>query len=866
MAAERTKYADTILIGKQPLEASEIIRLRLSQAKLINKEFYLLFRELSDLKRNYAQQLRSVIAKNEDLEKLLMQDMLETRVLTIDELRDFRFDSLGELKGLWNGLFNGLRLELQSSTDFYHLLDRSLIADLKDSTEKDPLWSQSRKLHSALCKTAAEHDQLIKNSASGTVTDAAKLRQVSDQWDTQAADLFEIFEKTDYRRLLGLKNCLLKYESGLSDTLDHKLHSSEESMARILEFDPEAEIDRFAQAAAAYDFKFKVPTNTDTNNKANGASGSFQRLPSSSEPQNKSSQGAKTGHGALGGLASRLSSTGTVIKHDLMKTEFSDSTNNKSLETKKSSNKLRSKMGSIFGRKKLKNKKSGMLQENTIAENETSSVRTGESILNANGNSTLGSEPRTYKQSVADSDSANVQEPLAVPPKPTFAATSSTLSINQPSLKPQPRDRTSTSEPHSSNIASPAADTSTLSTSGSSPMGAPGSTVATSNVSPSAPKTSQPIHIQAPQVPAPPPSRKTVQPVATSFSRGSHGSVPAPATSEFTRESHGARPPAASTTKRADIQSKLFTDLSQADIDAQQNKRQSSISSQMTGELRTLNPQTTGSSLSMPLTTGQSIFHHSELTSFGLNASVAEVISATFKEGVLSSSQLIGEIALNFVADSDKLPIEINLRMNNFKNSEKVIVNQAFIEQVGTEVYKINPLFIHSKTLGAFKYALSNPVAPIVIHPVWRFEDHQASVALTLGIAPTVDEAIQELSVEELTVFVSIEGATPTSALSKPQGSFSKEKKRITWRFKDPLTIKRGGDERLIARFLTEGKAHESAKGVGAKFTIKNYHLGSALELESQEVDVNDPFSATAEWKPVIAKRTLVAGNYMGLS
>ena len=69
MTEQRTKYADSILTTKSPYEATETIRIRLSQVKLLNKDFYLLFKELANLKRNYAQQLRKIIAENKDLKR-----------------------------------------------------------------------------------------------------------------------------------------------------------------------------------------------------------------------------------------------------------------------------------------------------------------------------------------------------------------------------------------------------------------------------------------------------------------------------------------------------------------------------------------------------------------------------------------------------------------------------------------------------------------------------------------------------------------------------------------------------------------------------------------------------------------------------
>ncbi|SCW03141.1 LAFE_0G03862g1_1 [Lachancea fermentati] len=827
MSTERTKYASSILTSKDPLEATEIIRVRLSQAKLINKEFYLFFKELADLKKSYSQQLRKIIAKNEDLEKLLAHDMLEANVLTPDEMRDFHFDSLGALKAVWASVISELKTDLQTSTELYLTLDKDVVVSLKNFTETDPRWTESRKLHSTLSQIAANIDY---NKRKNDSSHAEKLREANYKWDSQAADLFELFESTDYNRLLCLKECLLKFQSGFGDSLNQSLQESEKIMDQITRFEPEAEIDRFAKSATEYNFHFASPSEVTPSS------------PTSPTSTKTASTPSKSSHRSFGNFTNRLSSSGTVIKHDLMKKEFSDDTNNTSLKGKKSSHKLRSRMGSIFGRNKLKNKKSGKLSEHAIPESESSSLRTAESVAHtaATSNHRLDSSHGAEQKPVAPEPNSTREEPPTSLPKPTMAGTSSTLSIHQPPLQPQSREKPLPSQPSQASSATP----DSILAGQPTELQSPPQQQVQSQLHPQ----THPLHIQAPQPPQPPPSRKAGGNIPLDGSREPHGSVPA-----------------VSHTPRRDVQSKLFTDLSQTDIDAQRYRRHSSLSSQMTGEMKMLNPQATGSSMTLPIS-GQSIFQHSELTSFGLNASIAEVINATFKDGILESSQLIGEIALNYISDGSDLPIDINLKMSNVEGLEKVIVNQAFIEPTQTGIYKINPQFIHSKTLGALKYSLPQPIAPIVIHPAWRFEEHQASVVLTLKIAPTVPESVQELILDDLIVFVAIEGANPTSALSKPQGSFSKEKKRITWRSKEPLVLKRDGEERFIARFLTDGLAHESPKGVMSKFTIKNSKVGSGLILQSQEVDVNDPFVTEVAWQPVSTATTLVAGSYHGLA
>lgn len=250
----------------------------------------------------------------------------------------------------------------------YHTIDHDVVTSLKDFTEKDPRWNQSRNMHSALCKTAVDIERYGKESGE---LNQDRLREANDEWDSQAADLFELFEATDYNRLLCLKNCLLTYQSSLGDCLGQNTRANEQVIQQIIDFEPESEIDRFARDASNHKFQFRAPL-----------SGSDATLPRA--PETKSPQSAKNGHGGLGGLANRLSSSGTVIKHELVKSGTSDSSTSHSLKQKKSSGKLKSKMGSIFGRHKLKQKKADRLQEHPISESETSSLRTADSGRHAN--------------------------------------------------------------------------------------------------------------------------------------------------------------------------------------------------------------------------------------------------------------------------------------------------------------------------------------------------------------------------------------------------------------------------------------------------------------------------------------------------
>lgn len=817
MPEERTKYADSILTTKSPYEATEIIRIRLSQAKLINRDFYLLFKEISDLKKNYAQQLRKIVAENENLNRLLKNQMLETQVLTSAELEGFKFDSLGDLTLLWDSIITGLETELKASSDFYHTLNTEIIQALAKSTENDTKWSESKRLHSKLSQIAATIDHHSKNNDR-----EGKLSAANSQWDSEVPSLFELFETIDYNRLEMLKNSALRYQTGVSDFLLNVSGQSESGMTNMLEFEPENEISRFAREASRYSFQTMTSEQVSQKN-------------SQSSPASKNKRKSTFGH--------RFTSHSTVVHHDLMDGEFSSPDNNVSLKEKKSGSKLKSKVGSIFSRNKLKNKKSSSFNrpaEATISEtsqpsvNETPSNRSRSTTSNS-----VASQPRRPTVQSKDSDSlyktpnhqykstsSKPHPALPIAPEDETAdqpvpsevpeterdSSRTPLSISQPPLQPQTKSKTMTE----------------FSTSQQAVRHA----VSDSKLGGELQADAKALHIRAPALP---PSRK--QNVTNRNSEVFHQPAQVSRSGSLLHSHDSASNP---------------------------------LHSQVTGNLAVLNPQATGSSTTLA---GQSLFQHTspESSNFGLNASIAELINATFKDGTLTDSQLIGEIALNYVPNTvmnSSLPIEINLKVPKATDFSKVMLNQAFLERVEPENFKINPQFIDGRTLGAIKYSMKDPVTPIVIHPVWRFEPHQASVVLTLKFASTVPKDIKQLVLEDLVVFVSIDGAEVNSALSKPQGSFSKEKRRITWRFKEPLVLQQGGEERLIARFLTDGTGSESEKGVVAKFIVhsgaEQSGVGSDISMEYQEVDENNPFGGS--WNTVAATRTVAAGNYHGLA
>lgn len=232
-------------------------------------------------------------------------------------------------------------------------------------------------------------------------------------------------------------------------------------------------------------------------------------------------------------------------------------------------------------------------------------------------------------------------------------------------------------------------------------------------------------------------------------------------------------------------------------------------------------------------------FKHENLAStLGLSSSIAEVINASFKDGQLIKSQVVGEVAFNYNGNaSDPLVVTIP---NSF---DKVLVNKTFIKDLGQSKYKVNPTSITSKTLGGLKYLLKPTQVPVIIQQIWKFEPHQSSLMVSI-------RSTTPLVLENFVVSVALnQDIEATSASSKPQGAFNKEKNRITWRYPQSLAL--NGEERLIARFMTNGLGSEHESGVQIKFQVKD-----------PQVKYCSIYSENGEEIPTF--RNLVSGSYSG--
>ena len=272
----------------------------------------------------------------------------------------------------------------------------------------------------------------------------------------------------------------------------------------------------------------------------------------------------------------------------------------------------------------------------------------------------------------------------------------------------------------------------------------------------------------------------------------------------------------------------------------------------------------------------QGAARHPELHETGLNSSIIETVTARFDNGKLSSSSMIGEIALAYNPANFSSPFGTeNIRLENFASLEKVAPNPAFINQLtDTEgEYSIN-LSTLGKTQIAFKYQVrlddSGAQAPLLIAPAFRPEENQFSVIVGYSLNPQFDlKGAESFTLSNVTLGLTLEGAKATTCLSKPVGTFSRERNLIFWQLNDVVLTRGAAPTKLIARFATESQA--SSGSVEARWEIGGESarkLGSGLSVSMpRHSGAADPFADESVqgsgWRAVPGVKKLVSGSYV---
>lgn len=261
--------------------------------------------------------------------------------------------------------------------------------------------------------------------------------------------------------------------------------------------------------------------------------------------------------------------------------------------------------------------------------------------------------------------------------------------------------------------------------------------------------------------------------------------------------------------------------------------------------------QNTGNTMSR----GHDFFRHADIAGAdappGLSSSIAQVMNVTFKGGELVKAQLVGEVAFAY-SGLEEGPISVTMP----KPFSRVILNGNVATQQGPQQFSVSPLQIRGRAMGAIKYLvdLDQLQVPVFLQQVWRHEPHQLSLMISVRAnnsgKHTGKAKEPAFTLHDLVVSVALDSTVQVSlALSKPQGLFSTERNRITWRYSEPLELAK--EEQLIARFLTNGTGSEHESGLQIKFRVPDHAYFDAITVEGQ---------------PIPTRCNIVSGSYVSHS
>jgi F-BAR domain only protein len=164
--------------------------------------------------------------------------------------------------------------------------------------------------------------------------------------------------------------------------------------------------------------------------------------------------------------------------------------------------------------------------------------------------------------------------------------------------------------------------------------------------------------------------------------------------------------------------------------------------------------------------TGSQAHKHPELHEPGLISSIVETVSAHFENGALTSSSLVGEVALAYnPTDFSSAPGSETIRLENFGSLEKVAPNPGFINQTPDKQgeYSVN-LSTLGKQQVAFKYQVHaddlNTHAPLLITPIVRFEAKHADIMVHYSLNPSFDfHGRDSVTLSNVAIAITIQGA-----------------------------------------------------------------------------------------------------------
>lgn len=201
-------------------------------------------------------------------------------------------------------------------------------------------------------------------------------------------------------------------------------------------------------------------------------------------------------------------------------------------------------------------------------------------------------------------------------------------------------------------------------------------------------------------------------------------------------------------------------------------------------------------------TTGNSMFKHKEYFKHFGQAEVSEGLNT-------SVAEILNVTFKGGVAVKSQVLGEIAFNYNSEEplgsynvrvptKFSRFLLNEQVMKQTGEDSFSLNLLSITGRTLGGIKYTMDLDAAFIPVIVKQVWKFEPHQASLIIKISLNPSYKTS-ISLENFVISAALDtSVTSTSASSKPEGSFNKDLNRITWRYSNPLVLSPSSPEEKL--------------------------------------------------------------------
>ncbi|EFX05725.1 hypothetical protein CMQ_3794 [Grosmannia clavigera kw1407] len=184
---------------------------------------------------------------------------------------------------------------------------------------------------------------------------------------------------------------------------------------------------------------------------------------------------------------------------------------------------------------------------------------------------------------------------------------------------------------------------------------------------------------------------------------------------------------------------------------------------------------------------------HPDMSGPGLSTSVIETVSASFEDGELKLAKIAGEIA--FAYNPSSASVKETIRVNNMELLEAIGPNRIFVRNTtAADTFELNTTHLqaHKPAVGFTFRALGESATslgkhcPLVVKPVWKPTGDKLGLLLQYRLnAEAAATMSGPVTLHNLVLIATYEGARASGAQTKPTGTHIKDKHLVYWRVGD---------------------------------------------------------------------------------